>query len=79
MILLVLLKCKISVTCMACARACVFARGVGGGRDKLIHYRTGIFIGTLLSPILLVQKDGVSGRRVLLNGILSLDPIGRIL
>ena len=45
----------------------------------MIHYRTDIFIGTLLHPSLLVQKDGVSGRRVLLNGILCLDPIGRIL
>jgi hypothetical protein len=47
--------------------------------DKMIHYRTYIFIGTLLHPRLLVRKDGVSGRPVLLIGILCLDPIGRLL
>ena len=52
---------------------------MGDKRDKMIHYRTDMFIGTLLRPSLLVQKDGVSGRPVLLNRILCLDPIGRIL
>jgi hypothetical protein len=58
---------------------CKREREGGGERDKMIHYRADIFIGTLLHPSLLVQKDGVSGRRVLLNGMLCLDPIGRIL